>query len=78
MHFRPGLQLPFNSKGINIDLTGGVPSIPVSVELEGPDAALAYVTNQARLLKGFPGCDFMGCEAANGIPLWNDPAPTAS
>lgn len=61
VHFRPGLQLPFNPEGIDIDQTGGVATVPVSVELECSDAALAHMANKACLFKGFPGCDFMRC-----------------
>ena len=77
MHFRPGLHLPFNPEGIDIDPAGGVAPVPAPLELEGSDAALAHMANKARLLKGFPGCNLMGGEAANGIALWDDPAPAA-
>ena len=78
MHFRPGLHLPFNSEGINIDLTGGVSPVPDPVELEGPNAALAHMAHKTCFLKGFPGCNLMGGKAANGVALGNDPAPAAS
>ena len=61
VHFRPGLQLPFNPEGIDIDQTGSVATVPVSVKLECSDAALAHMANKACLFKGFPGCDFMRC-----------------
>jgi len=78
MHFRPGLHLPFNPESIDIDQAGGVTPVPDPVELESPDAALAHMANKACLLKGFPGGNFMGSKAANGIALGNDPAPAAS
>ena len=78
MHFRPGLHLPFNPEGIDIDQAGGVAPVPDPVELERSDAALAHMANKACLLKGFTGGNLMGSEAANGIALGNDPAPAAS
>ena len=78
MHFRPGLHLPFDLEGIDIDQADSAATVPDPVELECADAALSHMANKARLLKGFPGCDLMGSEAPNGIALGNDPAPTAS
>lgn len=78
IHFRPGRQLPFDLEGIDIDQTSGIAPVPVPLELECSDAALADMANKARLLKGFAGCDFMRCEAPDWVAFWNDPAPAAS
>lgn len=45
MHFRPGLHLPFDLEGIDIDQARRVATIADPVEFEGPDAALAHMTN---------------------------------
>ena len=78
VHFRPGLQLPFNPEGIDIDQTGAVPSVPVSIELESSNATFAYVANKSCFFKGFPGRDLMGSEAPDGVTLGNYPASAAS
>jgi hypothetical protein len=78
MHFRPGLHLPFDLKGIDIDPAGGVTPVPAPVEFERANAALADVANKACLLKGFLGCNLVGGEAPDGIALGNDPSSAAS
>ena len=78
MHFGPGLHLPFDLEGIDIDQADCAASVPDPVEFECSNAAFAHMPNKARFLKGFPGCDLMGSEAPNGIALGNDPAPAAS
>ena len=77
MHFRPGLHLPFDLEGIDIDQAVRVATVPDPVELKRPDAALAHMPNKTRLFKGFPGCNFMRCETPNAIALGNDPSSAA-
>jgi hypothetical protein len=70
--------LSFNLQGIDINHTGGVPSVPDSVELERSNAALAHMADKARFLKGFAGRNLVRCEAPDGVALGNNPAPAAS
>jgi len=69
MHFRPGLHLPFDLEGIDIDQAGRVVTVPDPLELEGPDAALAHMANRPASSRASRAATSWGARPRMGLPL---------